>query len=331
MNQSYQTFIVHQTDENSYQGVSELTNTNTLPHNDVIIRVRYSALNHKDALAIGGHKGIIPQYPHTPGIDASGVVAYSNHPDYQPGDKVIVTGFDLGMKTPGGFAQYISVPAEWIVPLPKKLTLRESMILGTAGFTAALAVWKLQKSGQHPSAGPILVTGATGGVGSFAIEILTKTGYTVWALTNKQDQSSILKKLGAEKIIERNSLTSTYKKPLTSPRWAGAIDTLGGDILANIMKACYPEGNIAVCGNAFSSNLDTTLFPLILNGISLLGIDSTKFPIKTRNIIWNKLSLNWKPNHMESYTHSITLKELNQTSKNMLQGKTSGRYLVTLP
>ncbi len=301
-----------------------------LPDNDLLIRVKYSSLNYKDALSATGHKGVTKSYPHIPGIDASGIVAVSRDKRFRPGDEVIVTGYDLGMNTSGGFAEYISVQGDWAVPLPKDLTLKEAMMLGTAGFTAAYALLKLMEGGQRPENGPVLVTGATGGVGSLATAILAKAGFEVIAATGKTDSADYLRGLGASGIIGRDEVNDTSGKPLMRPKWAGAIDTVGGNILSTVLKACEKHGNVAVMGNALSNDLHCTVFPFILNGINLLGIDSATCPMQVRIKLWQKLSDEWKPDQLAKISTPCHLEELPIFIKKILEGKMEGRKLVVI-
>ena len=267
--------------------------TSDLPSGDVLIRVRYSSLNYKDALSATGNKGITKNFPHTPGIDAAGIVESSKQHLFQPGDEVLVTGYDLGMNTSGGFSEFIRVPAEWVIKKPAGLSLKECMIIGTAGFTAATALYKLQCMGQHPEKGPLVVTGATGGVGSLAVALLANAGYTVTAVTGKKDVAEYLTMLGASTIEPRTFVNDPSGKSLISPKWAGAIDTAGGTILETLMKGCMPEGNIVSTGLVESPQLSLTVYPFIINGVSLLGVGSAGMEMPIRQLIWQKLSGEW--------------------------------------
>lgn len=300
-----------------------------LPDNDVLINVKYSSLNYKDALSATGHKGVTKLYPHIPGIDAAGIIAQSRDKRFTPGDAVIVTGYDLGMNTSGGFAEYISVPGDWVVPLPEGLSLQEAMMLGTAGFTAAYALFKLMDAGQQP-AGPLLVTGATGGVGSLAIAMLAKAGFEVMAATGKPEAEEYLKKLGATTVIDRSEVDDTSGKPLIRPKWAGAIDTVGGNVLSTVLKACRKHGNVAAMGNVMSVELHTTVFPFILNGINLLGIDSATCPMHVRTQLWQKLAGEWKPGNLELIATPCHLEELDSYISQILKGELKGRKFVEI-
>jgi putative YhdH/YhfP family quinone oxidoreductase len=301
-----------------------------LPDNDVLIRVHYSSLNFKDALSAAGHKGITRRYPHTPGIDAAGIVAESRDSAFVPGDEVLVTGYDLGMNTPGGFGEYIRVPADWIVPLPTGLTLSESMIIGTAGFTAALSVLKLQSHGIPPGDGEILVTGATGGVGSMAVAILSRIGYSVAAATGKPDEHSFLLELGAARVLPREDLDDESGKPLLRQQWAGVVETVGGNFLSSALRATNRHGAVATCGNVASAELHATVFPFILRGITLYGIDSATTTMDIRREAWRHLAGPWKPARLSAMARTVGLEQLDAEIARILQGQQRGRILLDL-
>jgi len=303
-------------------------NTNELPQNGVLIKVVFSSLNYKDALSAKGNKGVTRRYPHTPGIDAAGIVAESTSPDFKSGDQVIVTGYDLGMNTMGGFGEYINVPAEWVVHLPAGLSLKESMILGTAGFTAALAMYHLLRCGQKPTDGPLLVTGATGGVGSLSVLIAAKLGFEVIASTGKADETGYLINIGARNVIDRNEVDDQSGRMLLRQQWAGAIDTVGGNTLATILKSLKPHGNIACCGNVASPLLNTSVFPFILNGVNLLGVNSATTPIYLRLLLWEKLSKEWKPDFQKIKTEVVGLDEIHLSIEKILKGGITGRVVL---
>ena len=328
---SFKALRIHE-EENTFRRAIERRDTNDLPEGDVLVRVHYAGLNYKDALSATGNKGVTRKYPHTPGVDASGVVEESSDSRFSPGQEVIVTSYDLGMNTDGGFAEYIRVPADWVVPLPEALTLKQSMVLGTGGYTAALALYKMEQSGQKPEMGKIVVTGATGGVGSMAVAILAKAGYDVIASTGKESAHEYLKQLGATDIVNRAEVDDESGKPLLRPKWAGAIDTVGGNTLATLLKACGRNGSVATCGLVASPKLPTSVFPFILNGVNLLGVDSAETPREIRLDIWNRLAADWNINeHLESATTDATLEELKDTYLDMiLAGKTKGRVVVSL-
>ena len=301
---------------------------NDLPEGELLIKVSYAALNYKDALSASGNKGVTRNYPHTPGIDAAGIVEQSSSPDFSQGQEVIVTSYDLGMNTDGGFAEYIRVPASWAVPKPANLDLMESMIIGTAGFTAALGLFKMEKIGQNPAMGSVLITGASGGVGSLAVGILSKAGYEVIASTGKTDAYDYLMQLGATECVDREFANDDSKRPLLRPKWAGAIDTVGGNTLVTALKACKREGSVASCGLVASPKLEATVFPFILNGINLIGIDSATCAMHTRKQVWEKLANEWKVDNLSSIATTCTLEELDPYIDQILKGKVKGRVIV---
>jgi acrylyl-CoA reductase (NADPH) len=325
--QTFDAFIVEQTGDKRYSGAVRQTRVSALPEGDVLIRVQHSSLNYKDALSATGNKGVTRNYPHTPGIDAAGTVADSRSSDFSPGDPVIVTSYDLGMNTAGGFGQYVRVPANWVVPLPDGLTLEESMILGTAGFTAAMSVEKLIDIPMD--AGPVLVTGATGGVGSLAVAILARLGYTVTAVSGKQE-TGFLNDLGASEIISREAFVEDTQPPILPARWAAVVDTVGGDILAAAVKSTQAWGKVTCCGLVASPDLPLTVFPFILRGVSLHGIDSQHYPIAPRRALWQKLAHDWKPQDLAEMAARITLDQLPPAIDDMLKGRLKGRTVVNL-
>jgi acrylyl-CoA reductase (NADPH) len=297
-----------------------------LPDNDVTIQVHYSALNYKDALSASGNKGITRNYPHTPGIDAAGVVTESKSERFKPGDQVIVTSYDLGMNTSGGFAEYIRVPADWVVSLPQGLSLHESMMLGTAGLTAAMAIEALEKNGLSS---PIVVTGASGGVGSIAVALLARLGYEVIASTGSESSHNMLKTLGANQIITRQTLSEISERPMLKPVYGGAVDTVGGNTLVNIIKSLQPDSSVAACGLVGGVELPLSVYPFILRGVNLLGIDSQSYPMNKRQSLWNRLGKEWKVD-LEPLTTEITLENVSPAIDNILAGKTQGHILVKI-
>lgn len=299
-----------------------------LPAGELLIRVKYSSLNYKDALSASGNRGVTKQFPHTPGIDAAGVVESSSVAEFSVGDEVIVTGYDLGMNTAGGFAQYIRVPASWAIKRPKGLSLREAMVLGTAGLTAALCVDKLEQAGVAADAGPILVTGATGGVGCVAVALLAKLGFSVAASTGKAEQGEWLQRLGATQIVPRSALQEGGERPLLKEQWAGAVDTVGGDILFNVVKALRYGGSAACCGLTAGVGFNGSVLPFILRGVNLLGVDSVELPLVVKASMWDKLSVQWKLPALDRLTHEIGLEQLPEAIAQMLAGKSHGRILV---
>lgn len=301
-----------------------------LPEGEVLIRVHYSSLNFKDALSATGNKGVTKSYPHTPGIDAAGVVEESSSPQVRAGEEVLVTGYDLGANTDGGYGEYIRVPAGWVVGLPPGLSTRESMIYGTAGFTAALSVYKMEEYGTAPDMGEVLVTGATGGVGSVACAILAKAGYSVVASTGKTDQKEFLTGLGVKEIISRTDSADTSGRPLLKGRWAGAVDTVGGEILATAIKSAKQHGVVTCCGNVASGELPINVYPFILRGVSLVGIDSANCPMDTRRKVWSKLAGEWKIDALDGIATEVGLNGLDERIDLILKGSLKGRVVVNL-
>ena len=324
----YKAFEVNEKDGKFFQNVKVLS-TESLPTGDVLIRVHYSSVNYKDALSAIGNRGITKKYPHTPGIDAVGIVEHSDNEKFCIGDKVIVTGFDFGMNTAGGFGEYIRVPADWIVKLPVDLSMKESMILGTAGFTAGISILRLSEL-VKPTDGKIIVSGATGGVGSIALALLSKLGYQTVAISAKQSESEYLHNLGASEIIPRLEFQELDKRPMLSAQYAGGIDTVGGPILENILKIIQPLGAVTTCGSVSATNICVSVFPFILRGISLIGISSQNYPKDLRQILWNKLAKEWKLDNLLQLHKEITLEDLKTNIDLILEGKLKGRTVVNL-
>ncbi|HEY8888683.1 MAG TPA: YhdH/YhfP family quinone oxidoreductase [Clostridium sp.] len=329
-NNEFRAMLVSETENKEYQREIVTRHINDLPEGDVLINVKYSSLNYKDALSATGNKGVTRDYPHTPGIDAAGIIVESNNGTFKVGTKVLVTGYNLGMSTSGGYAEYIRVPAKWIVKLPENLSLRESMIFGTAGFTAGLSIYKLLNSGVKPSDGDILVTGSTGGVGSLAISILTKIGYDVTAATGKTSEREMLLRLGAKHIVNRTELDDNSGRALLKSRWAGVIDTVGGNMLATAIKSTNYGGSVTCCGNVASDQFSSSVYPFILKGVSLFGIDSGKCPMDIRIKIWNKLSSDWKPDNLDVNVSEVSLNGLSEKIDMILSGKHKGRTIINL-
>ena len=300
-----------------------------LPAGEVLIRVHWSSLNYKDAMSASGNKGVTRSYPHTPGIDAAGVVESSSVAELAVGDEVIVTGYDLGMNTPGGFGQYIRVPAAWVLKRPAGLTLRESMVLGTAGLTAALCIDKLERAGLTPGSGPVLVTGATGGVGSIAVAMLAHQGHEVVAVTGKADRADFLRDLGAREVLSREELQAGTGKVLLGERWAGAVDTVGGDILFNVVKSLRYDASVACCGLTAGGQFQASVFPFILRNVNLLGVDSVEQPLVAKASMWDRLSLQWKTD-LSQLEQEITLDTLPDYIETILAGGMVGRAVVNL-
>jgi putative YhdH/YhfP family quinone oxidoreductase len=301
-----------------------------LPAGEVLVRVHYSALNYKDALSSVGNKGVTRNYPHTPGIDAAGIVEASESADFEVGDEVIVTSYDLGMNTSGGLSEYIRVPARWIVPLPLGLSMREAMINGTAGFTAAMCINALINSGLAIEKGKVLVTGSTGGVGVLAVAMLKKLDFEVTAVTGKPEAYEFLSRVGANEILPREALDDKSGRPILKSVYAGVIDTVGGNILATALKSLNYGGAAAICGLVASSDLPTSVLPVILRGNSLFGIDSAECPMPLRKQIWQKLANDYKPDALEMLATEITLEEVPKKLDSMLKGGAIGKYLVRL-
>lgn len=324
----FKAFVV---EENAgvFTGAIRKRTVDDLPDNDLLVRVHYSSLNYKDALSANGNKGVTKEYPHTPGIDAVGTVVNDNSGKFKENEAVIVTSYDLGMNTAGGFGQYIRVPSEWAVRLPESMTTKESMIFGTAGLTAGVSVLRLTET-VRPEDGKIAVSGSTGGVGALSIAILAKLGYSVSAISGKEQERGFLLELGADEVIARQEYEEENRHPLLKGEFAGAVDTVGGSILAAIIKSTKPMGVVTCCGNVASPKLDLTVYPFILRGVSLIGIDSQNYPMENREMVWNKLALEWKPDNLTELCREISLGELPETIEKMLAGKLRGRTVVNL-
>lgn len=325
---TFKAMVVEEYEKGKYSGKIKERKISELPDNDVLIKVSYSSLNYKDALSAKGHKGITRHYPHTPGIDASGTVIRSNSADLEEGEEVIVTGYDLGMNTPGGFGQYISVPAEWVVKLPEGLTPKEAMMYGTAGFTAGISIFELQEHDISPYSGSVLVTGASGGVGSLACGMLSKAGYKVIASSGKNSETAFFESLGVSKLSGREEMKDEPRKPLLSKRWKGAIDTVGGEALQTAVKSADHRGVVCTMGNVLSDKFSLTVYPFILRGVKLVGIDSASRPMNERKYIWSKIATDWKIDNYEKHIKEVSLEDLNSEIELILQGKQKGRVIV---
>ncbi len=328
--QTFKAMVVTETPEKTFQRSIQERAIDQLPEGAVLVRVHYSSLNYKDALSATGNKGVTRRYPHTPGIDAAGVVAASSSPGFSPGEEVIVTSYDLGMNTAGGFGAYIRVPAEWVVKRPSGLSLRESMIYGTAGFTAGLAIRKLTAAGLTPAAGEVLVTGATGGVGSLAVAILAHLGFSVVGVSGKPQGADFLARLGARETISREAAIDGSGRPLLRARWAGVVDTVGGEMLATALKSTDLNGTLTCCGNVGGPALNTTVFPFILRGVGLLGIDSQNCPMNQRQQVWQELAAAWRPEALASLADEVDLEGLDPKIDQILAGGLTGRVVVNL-
>jgi NADPH2:quinone reductase len=295
----------------------------------VVIKASYSSVNYKDALAATGTGKILRRFPLIGGIDVAGVVASSTDARFREGDQVVVTGYDLGVAQDGGYAGYVRVPADWIVPLPEGLTLFEAMALGTAGFTAGLSVLRLERNGLHRGQGKVVVTGSTGGVGSIAVAALARLGYDVTAITGKEDAQEYLRQLGAREVLFRTTL-EMGTRPLEKARWAGAIDAVGGDMLAWLTRTTDLWGSIASTGLTGGIELHTTVMPFILRGVSLIGIDSAACPMEIRIEVWRRLATDMKPQDLHALATEIPLDGLHDAFATLLAGKARGRFVVNL-
>ena len=301
-----------------------------LPENDLLIDVHYSSLNFKDALSVSGNKGVTKTYPHTPGIDAAGIVIEDKSGTFSPGDEVLVFGYDLGMNTSGGLAERISIPASWAVKCPTTLSLKESMIYGTGGLTAALCVEKIERMGATPADGPVAVTGATGGVGSISIALLKKLGYSVIAFSGKPEQSQHLLELGATEVLHRDVINEIGERPMGKGLWSHAIDTLGGEYLANLLKQIKPGGGVSACGLVSSPFFSTNVFPFITRGVSLLGVDSVNIPLKDKQHIWQRVATDMKLENLAELTTEISLEQVPDCLTKFIKGTVVGRYVVNI-
>ncbi len=330
MNNSYQAYNIVRDASGVVQAVLASLPMVPLATGQVSIKIHYSSLNYKDALAVTNKGKILRRLPLVPGIDAAGVVHASLDARFREGDPVLVTGCGLGEDHDGGYAQYLMVPADWVIPLPAGLSLRESMILGTAGFTAALAVQRMEENHQHPEMGPVVVTGASGGVGGLAIALLKKMGYTVVALTSHLGNEAYLRALGTDEVLVMDVIPGDGR-PLESARWAGAIDTLGGDALAWLTRNLMPWGNIASIGLAAGVNVHTTVMPFIIRGVSVLGINSAHCPTAWRHRLWARLAGEMRLDNLETMVHeTITLSQLPDYAARLLANSFHGRVLVQI-
>lgn len=327
--ENFRALVVDQNENEFTVDISNLS-LGDLPEGDVVIKVAYSSVNYKDGLAATPDGKIVRNYPHVPGIDLTGTVVNSANNRFKEGDKVIATSYEIGVSHFGGYSEYARIPAEWIVPLPEGLTMKEAMAYGTAGFTAALSIYQLEHNGLKPKDGQVLVTGASGGVGSSAVAMLAKLGYDVVASTGKTSEHDYLHKIGANKIISRDDLQPEKIRPLDKQRWAAAVDPVGGKSLAYILSTTKYGGSVAVTGLTGGPNVPTTVFPFILRGVNLLGIDSVYCPMNIREKLWDRMASDLKPAHLEEITNEVTLDELPTTLKDILAGKLKGRTVVRL-
>jgi putative YhdH/YhfP family quinone oxidoreductase len=326
---SFRAFRIHD-DEDGYHSGLDTIALDVLSEGEVTIQVAWSGINFKDALAATGKGKILRRYPLAGGIDVAGTVVESSCDEFSAGDRVLANGSGLSEIRDGGFSEYLRLSSDIVVPLPDGLTMREAMGLGTAGFTAAMSLYRMEANGQEPGMGPIVVTGASGGVGTVSVDLLTAAGYEAHAITGKVAEFDWLEHLGARQCISRHDL-HWGQKPMEKARWAGCIDSVGGDMLAGISRVIEPWGNIACCGMAGGHGLNTTVFPMILRGVSLLGISSANCDIKMRRELWNRLGEDWKPPHLdEIITREVTLDGMEQVFDDMMEGKSLGRTVVKI-
>ena len=326
---SFKAYLISQEDGKVVSRFARMEEADLDP-GEVSIRVAYSSVNYKDALAATGAGRIIRRYPCVGGIDLAGTVTDSRDPRFVKGEEVLCTSYDVGVAHHGGYAEQARVPADWVVKLPSGMSAKEAMSFGTAGFTAALAVVRMETNGLTPAKGPVVVTGATGGVGSVAIEILARLGYRVVALTGKEAQRDYLKKIGAAEVLLRSSLDLTKIKPLDRATWAGAIDNLGGEVLAWLASTMQIDGTLASVGLAAGTGLNTTVMPFILRGVSLLGIDSVNCPMPVRAEVWRRLAGDMKPQHLEAMTRTIAFDALPEVFDDFLKARVTGRIVVAI-
>lgn len=301
-----------------------------LPEGEILIRVNFSSLNYKDALSATGNKGVSRNYPHTPGIDVAGIVKSSSVAEFSEGEEVIVTGYDLGMNTSGGFSEFVRVPKDWVIKKPESLTLSESMALGTAGLTAGLCVRRLINHGITPEMGKLFVTGATGGVGIISLMLLSKLGYEVSAITGKKESEQMLKNYGAKEIMMRDQFDEPLKSPLQKSIFIGGVDAVGGKVLSNLLTFTGQRAAIACCGMVNGAELNTSIFPFILRGVTLFGVDSAETEIEVKEEIWNNFSDTWKLKNLEDEIKEISLSELPSEIDTILKGKQIGRVRVKI-
>ncbi|MGB3751278.1 MAG: YhdH/YhfP family quinone oxidoreductase [Arcobacteraceae bacterium] len=323
-------FVVNKTQEGKFVSGIEEIKIPSIGENEVLIKASYSSLNFKDALSSVGNPGVTRNFPHVTGIDVAGIVEESNSADFSKGDEVLVTGYDMGMNSDGGHQSFVKVPASWVVKKPSTISDKEIMTYGTAGLTAGLSVNELLNNGVTPQSGEVLVTGATGGVGSITVSILSKLGFDVVAISGKEDKIPFLKELGAKEVILRKDFDVENKKPMMKERFAGVVDTVGGNILAEALKALKYDGVATCCGLTSSFKLDTNVFPFILRGARLIGIDSVECKIEKKMAVWEKLANDFKIDTLEALTNEISLEDLPTAYKALLDGKAVGRYLVKI-
>jgi putative YhdH/YhfP family quinone oxidoreductase len=321
-------FIVEKIEDKKFESSLKEIDTPKIEKDEVLIKATYSSLNYKDALSSVGNPGVTRVFPHVTGIDVAGVIEQSNSENFKVGQEVLVTGYDLGMNTNGGHSEYVKVPASWVVPKPENITDKEIMTYGTAGLTAALSVNELLNNGIK--SGKVLVTGATGGVGSIAVSILSKLGFEVVAISGKEEKIEFLKALGASEVILRKDFDIENKRPMGSEKYDGVIDTVGGNILAEALKVIKYDGVATCCGLTSSFELNTNVFPFILRGVRLIGIDSVECKIEKKIAAWVKIADEFKIDTLDDLTNEITLEEVKEAYEALLAGKAVGRYLVKI-
>ena len=320
--------LVTTEDNKTFNNSVQVKSLDFLPDNNTLIKVKYSSLNYKDALSASGNKGVTRNYPHTPGIDAAGIIEETSSKKFKKGDEVIVTGYDMGMNTFGGFGEFIKVPEEWIIKKPNNLSLSESMAFGTAGLTAGLCLRKLLQNGLKPDDGKVFVSGVTGGVGIISLMLFSKLGFEVTAITGKMNEKDLLMNLGANEVVDRNDLDVDLLSPLQKPIYSGGIDAVGGKILSNLICSTSQRAAIACCGMVGGLSLDTSIFPFILRGLSLFGIDSAESLLEVKEEVWNSFSSDWKLENIDQNIKDISLDELPSEIEKILKGNQIGRVRV---
>ena len=327
---TFKALITREGEDGTYVSTVEQRTIGSLPEGEVLIKVKFTGLNYKDALSASGNKGITRKFPHTPGVDAGGIVVESADAGFKSGDEVIVTGYDLGMNTSGGFAEYIRVPARWVVKRPQGISLKESMIIGTSGFTAASAIFEFIHHGIEPESGKILITGASGAVGSMAVAMLAANNYQVVASTGKQQAAELLLSLGATEIVDREAVDDTTGKPLLPGRWVAALDTVGGNTLSTAIRGTAERGIVTNCGMIASNKLDVSVFPFILRAVRLVGIASAETPMKRRLEIWDLISRKLLFPKLNDLARTVTLEQVPAELEQMLKGEQMGKVIVEM-
>ncbi|APW64359.1 oxidoreductase [Poseidonibacter parvus] len=323
-------FVVEKIADREFKADIQEVSMPKCENDEVIIKVSYSSLNYKDALSSVGNPGVTRKFPHITGIDVAGVIYESNSTIFKAGERVLVTGYDMGMNTHGGHAQFVKVPASWVARMPDAISDKEIMTFGTAGLTAALSINELIENGVKPEDGEVLVTGATGGVGSIAVSILSKIGFSVVAISGKAEKIDYLKRIGASEVILRDTFNEESKKPMMGEKYAGVVDTVGGEVLANALKYIKYDGVATCCGLTSSHELNTNVFPFILRGVRLIGIDSVECKLEKKQAAWKKIASKWKIDNLDNITNEISLEEIKNAYELLLDGKAVGRYVVKI-